>query len=82
MPEAFVYILKSKKDGRHYIGNSADVSKRLERHCVGDTLSTKHRGDFSIVYFEKFSARAEATAKERYIKDLGVKRFIQKTGVA
>ncbi|MEI6479299.1 MAG: GIY-YIG nuclease family protein [bacterium] len=31
----FVYILKSLKDGRYYIGSTSDIEKRVERHNHG-----------------------------------------------
>jgi predicted GIY-YIG superfamily endonuclease len=37
-----VYILKSLKDNKYYIGSSADVMARLEYHKCGFPRSIKH----------------------------------------
>ena len=37
----FVYVLKSIKDGRFYVGMSGDVEVRLNEHNLGRTKSTK-----------------------------------------
>ncbi|MEW6714874.1 MAG: GIY-YIG nuclease family protein [Nitrospirota bacterium] len=37
----FVYILKSEKNGRSYIGHTADLQKRLIEHNNGKSISTR-----------------------------------------
>ncbi len=37
-----VYILYSEKCGRFYVGYSADVSARLERHNAGKVAATRN----------------------------------------
>ncbi len=39
----FVYILKSLKDGKYYIGSTADVVARLNFHNAGLQRSTKSK---------------------------------------
>ena len=78
MAKGFGYILKSYKDGKHYIGHTSDLNKRLKRHNAGENISTKYRRELSLVYFEESKSAAEAVARERYIKDLGAVRFLTK----
>jgi len=78
MPKSSVYILKSLKDKKHYIGHTSDLEKRLKRHNSGDNISTKYRRGLNLVYYEKTPSIAEAIEKEKYIKDLGVARFLAK----
>jgi putative endonuclease len=63
-----VYVLRIKKSGRYYIGQTQDLSKRLEKHARGKTKSMKNRGQFEVVYVEKYSSRAEAMKREKEIK--------------
>ena len=64
----FVYILRSEKDGRYYIGETTNVAERLLFHNMGKQRSTKHRIPFVLVKYEEFSTRKEALARERQIK--------------
>ena len=76
MSKSFVYILKSLKDEKHYIGHTANLHKRLERHNFHDNKSTKHRGKFCMIYYEQTPTIEDAVCRESYIKNLGVKRFL------
>ncbi|MBK7883692.1 MAG: GIY-YIG nuclease family protein [Chitinophagaceae bacterium] len=64
----FVYILKSLKDNKYYIGSTSDVSSRLIYHNKGLQRSTKHRIPFVLVLFEEFSDKASALKREKQIK--------------
>ena len=48
----FVYILKSEKNGRLYIGCTNDLRKRLRKHNSGLVRSTKPYLPWEIVYYE------------------------------
>ncbi|MDP2928913.1 MAG: GIY-YIG nuclease family protein [Candidatus Omnitrophota bacterium] len=78
MSKGFVYILKSSKDEKHYTGHTSNLDKRLKRHNSGDSKATKHRRDLSIIYYEETPSIAKAIEKEKYIKDLGVAKFLAK----
>jgi putative endonuclease len=64
----YVYVLRIKKTGHHYIGQTQDLAKRLEKHLLGKTKSVKNRGAFEVVYVEKCRSRAEAMKREKEIK--------------
>ncbi len=64
----WVYILKSQKDGKRYVGMSSDVSRRLAYHNAGKVQSTKHRCPFELLYKEAYATRTEARAREKYFK--------------
>ncbi len=64
----FVYILKSSKDCKYYIGSTENLERRLEEHNRGKTLSTKNRAPFCVVYYEVFYTKIEAINRERQIK--------------
>ena len=63
-----VYILKSSKDGKYYIGYTADLEKRIEEHNRGKSPSVKNRGPFKLVFKEVFQDRIKAIERERQIK--------------
>ncbi|MEK7156760.1 MAG: GIY-YIG nuclease family protein [Patescibacteria group bacterium] len=64
----WVYILRSLKDGNHYVGLSSDVAARIEYHNAGRVRSTKHRSPFELLYKEAYATRAEARVREKYLK--------------
>jgi putative endonuclease len=47
-----VYILKSGKDGKNYVGYTTDLKKRLALHNEGKVQSTKNRLPLKLIYFE------------------------------
>ena len=64
----FIYILKSIKDGRHYVGMTCDLEKRLKYHNSGKVRSTKNRVPFKLLYSEKYLSRLVAREREKYLK--------------
>jgi putative endonuclease len=66
-----VYILRSKKDKKLYVGHTGNLEKRVRSHNSGIVRSTKHRAPFDLIYSEEFQTRGEAIRKERYLKSLG-----------
>lgn len=64
----FVYILKSERDGKHYIGFTENVEARLEFHNSGLQKSTKNRIPFKLIYTEQYETKKEALKREKQIK--------------
>ena len=76
----YVYILRSLKDNRYYIGSTSDVQKRLAFHNAGLQRSTRYRIPFELVYQEIHNSKHEALKREHQIKAMkggeGFKRLI------
>ena len=66
--EMFVYILQSESTSRYYIGVAGDPDGRLIEHNRGQTVSTRNRGPWKLVWAEHHPSRANALAREREIK--------------
>jgi putative endonuclease len=64
----YVYILESNKDGRHYIGSTTNVEKRLLYHNLEKQRSTKNRIPFKFIYNQKCSDKKTALQREKQIK--------------
>ena len=73
----FVYILKSLKTGRYYIGFSDDPARRLDEHNSGRSTSTKAGIPWEKLYEESYQTRSEAMARERQIKSWKSRRAIE-----
>ena len=65
----FVYIIRSSKDGRYYIGSTTDVVARVNFHNAGLQRSTKSRIPFILIYQEEFPDTAAALKREIQIKN-------------
>ena len=63
-----VYVLRSSKTGRRYVGSCADISDRLRRHNAGESPATKYRLPWTLNHEEQFVTRSEAMARELYFK--------------
>jgi len=65
----YVYILKSQKDYKYYIGSTSDVEARLAYHNSGRQRSTKNRRPFILVYTEIFEDKQAALKREKQMKN-------------
>ena len=72
----FVYILYSEKRSRYYVGQTADIDKRLKRHNQGNVKSTKSGIPWELVLQLQVSSRSEAMILEKKIEKRGAKRYI------
>ena len=75
---AWVYILKSRRDGRYYVGSTADLKSRLAHHQKGHTPSTKRFGAIDLVLAQEYGSLREARGVERKIKLLKRRDYIEK----
>ena len=64
----YVYVLISLKDHWLYVGITADIKKRLERHNTGYVLATKNRIPFKLLHLETYSELSDAKRREKYLK--------------
>jgi len=72
-----VYILQSQSTNRFYIGCAEDPLMRLAEHQRGQTISTRNRGPWVVVYQEHFDTLSEARRRERQLKSWKSHRSIQ-----
>jgi putative endonuclease len=63
----YVYILKSLKDDKYYIGSTSNVVNRLSFHNSGRQRSTKCRIPFILIHSESFPTRSLAEKREKLI---------------
>ncbi|MCK9426983.1 MAG: GIY-YIG nuclease family protein [Ignavibacteriaceae bacterium] len=63
-----VYVLRSLKDGKRYIGFTSNIERRLLEHHSGDVSSTKNRRPLELIYSEDFSNKQEAEEREKFFK--------------
>ena len=76
--EYYVYILYSKKVDKYYVGYCADLESRLSRHNAGATPSTKNGRPWILVYHEEFNNKTDTIKRERQIKKMKSRQYIEK----
>ncbi|MBU0612977.1 GIY-YIG nuclease family protein [Patescibacteria group bacterium] len=64
----YVYLLKSKKDSKHYIGYTNNLTKRLKEHNDGKVISTKSRRPLAVIYYEAYTSKVDALKREKNLK--------------
>jgi len=67
----YVYILKSYKKDRYYIGCTSEIKKRLAEHNNGKTKSTKPYIPWRLIYKEYFTDKRAAFRREWHLKHPG-----------
>ncbi len=76
----FVYVLRSQKDGRRYVGFTNCLERRIEEHKQGLVKSTKHRRPFEFVYSEKFLNKRDAQEREKFLKTGQGRQYLKDIG--
>ncbi len=73
----YVYVLKSKIDGKFYTGYTKDIISRIKEHNHGKVYSTKNRIPLKLIYWEGCLNQTDATNREKYLKTAWGKRYIK-----
>ena len=67
----YFYILKSKKDGKCYLGSTNDLRRRIVEHNKGKIFSTRYRKPLVLVYYEAFLSEKDARQRKQTLKNYG-----------
>jgi len=67
----WVYILKSSKDNKLYIGSTTDLKKRIFEHQSGKVFATKYRLPVALLYYEAYMEEWKARKREKQLKYFG-----------
>ena len=75
----FVYILESEvSPGRHYVGETVDVERRLDEHNQGKSVHTNKYRPWALKTYIAFADRAKAIEFEAYLKSGSGRAFAKK----
>ena len=64
----YVYVLKSKSDGKFYVGYTTNLRDRVQKHQYGEVLSTRSHRPFELIFYEGYKCMEDAKRRERYLK--------------
>ncbi len=73
---AYCYILYSEKLDKYYIGSTTDIDRRLQEHNRGKEKFTSTGTPWKLVYKEHFVHLKDARSRERQIKKLKSRKYI------
>lgn len=71
----YVYLLRSQRDGKYYIGHSENIKRRLAEHNSGRVKATRYRRPFVVVGYEAHQSRDDARWRETEVKRSAHKRY-------
>jgi len=64
----YVYVLRSKTNGKLYKGFTADLKRRIKEHASGNSTYTSKKGPWELVYYEAFTNKTNALIEEKFLK--------------
>ena len=73
----YIYVLKSLKDNKTYVGYTNNFQQRLYKHNSGQVKSTKFRRPLELLFSEEFNTSVEARKRELYWKSGGGRRKLK-----
>ncbi|MCF8107565.1 MAG: GIY-YIG nuclease family protein [Desulfohalobiaceae bacterium] len=71
----YVYAIKSEISDRIYIGQTQDLTGRLQKHNTGKVISTKNDRPWILYAYEMFNDRSLSMWAEKEIKKSRGKRI-------
>ncbi|MBI4738906.1 GIY-YIG nuclease family protein [Candidatus Woesearchaeota archaeon] len=77
MPQ-YVYVLQNLAKDRIYIGCTDNLDRRLAQHNQGESIYTKDKGLFRIIWYCCFDDEKQAFLFEKYLKGGSDRAFIRK----
>jgi putative endonuclease len=64
----YFYILRSRKNGKLYLGYTTDLKTRLRSHNLGQNDATKPNIPYELIFYSGFINQIDAIHCERYYK--------------
>src|SRR2546426_956143 len=72
-----VYVLKSGRNGRLYVGSTDNLERRLAEHDRGKSAYTRHLRPLALVYAESLADSLQARRRERFLKSGQGREFLR-----
>ena len=73
----YTYVLRSKKDGRLYVGFIKDLKERVSLHNFGKVQATAARRSLSLIYYEACLNADDAVKRQKYLKTGYGRRYLK-----
>jgi putative endonuclease len=72
----YTYVLQNKNKWL-YTGYTHDLRKRFNEHTTKKSEYTKHRGPYTLIYYEACTQERDARSREKYLKSGMGKRYLK-----
>ena len=63
-----LYVIRSKANGRRYVGITNDLPRRLREHSGGYSQASRVIGEFDLIHTETFADHRSARDRETFLK--------------
>ena len=73
----YVYVLKSQKDNKRYIGFTDNLERRFIEHNTRLVKSTKNREPLELIYHEEYADKVDAMNREKFFKSGHGRAFLK-----
>ena len=73
----YIYVLKSEKYKKSYVGFSNNVNQRLKEHNAGKSIYTRRYKPWIVIYKEEFKTEKEAIEREKFFKTRSGRRKLK-----
>jgi len=77
-----LYVLKSQRSGKRYVGITGDLGRRLREHASGRSKGGQVLGAFSLLHTEEFPDHRAARTRERFLKSGQGRRWLNEMEVS
>ena len=71
-----LYVLKSHRSGKRYVGITSDLGRRLREHASGHSQGGRLLGASSLRHTEEFPDHATARIREKFLKSGQGRRWL------
>ncbi len=72
----WVYVLKSEKFNKSYVGYTDNIDRRFMEHSTGKGRFTKTYLPWKLIHTETFADRFEAIKREKFLKSKVGRKFL------
>ena len=73
----YTYIIYSEKLNKYYVGSCINLERRIYEHNIGHSKFTSIGTPWKVVYSEEYPTTQSATKREREIKSMKSRKYIE-----
>ena len=64
----YFYILRSRRNGKLYLGQTSDLKTRIKSHNDGENKATKPNIPYELIFYSAFKNEKDTINCEQYFK--------------
>jgi len=78
----YVYIIKSERNGKRYVGSTAKLpEERVKDHNSGTNKFTMHNRPWNLLTFETFLTKNETLKREKFLKSGQGRKWLDENNI-